>query len=61
MAIWSECPDCKGQVYEIRLGRKGPWSIEQICCRCGVIGHDQHFLAEEQRAATAAAEKGKAA
>ena len=55
-----KCPGgCHGEI-EWHLGEKGPWSLEPVCCTCGTIGNDHHFLAQEQRAITAS-NKEKAA
>lgn len=47
---WAECPECKSVVYTHVLGAKWAHSIQQVCCRCGTVGPDLHYLAPEREA-----------
>lgn len=46
--LWSVCPACGSPAYEMQMGHKGPFSMEQTCIACGNIGPDLHFTAEPE-------------
>jgi len=46
--LWAKCPACGSQAYEMKMGQRGPWSMEQVCMECGNVGPNLHFTAEPE-------------